>query len=383
MNKKISLPIIIVSSLLLGFYIGYIKAKKSEMSISDMYIQKQKEVKRSSNMQYEFEGPLIIVNSREFTFLDLPLQTQKTIIGESIEYRQRLNEILKGFGVQYMVAITRNPNQEVDSSVFTDIVSFYDGIVTDQEVEDVYNKNIKVFPVGHDKKLTLGKIKVQMIVNKITEFTNMEGAKYLSTGQLVYKIKNPPLPSAWLKYENAPVLKFSDDAKIKIKLVMNYSCEKCGNLQKDLGELLEKYDPKKLEITLLHYSNKHLDTSYYFNKAILCLRDQSETAFWKLNLELLGRTKEISLLKEDDLDKSREILEQILKSGTFADVNQEKIFECVKDETSGNKNRKYLLTIQNDFQYLTRLPFPLVFINDTRIEYSSGSLLQAVENFVN
>jgi len=133
----------------------------------------------------------------------------------------------------------------------------------------------------------------------------------------------------------------------------------------------------------LHYSNKHLDTSYYFNKAILCLRDQSETAFWKLNLELLGRTKEISLLKEDDLDKSREILEQILKSETFADVNQEKIFECIKDEANSSKSRKYLLTIQNDFKYLSRLPFPLVFINDTRIEYSSGSLLQAVENFVN
>jgi len=353
------------------------------MSISDMYIQKQKEVKQLSNMQYEFEGPLLVVNNREFSFLDLPSQTQKTIIGESIEYRQRLNEILKAFGVQYMVAITRNPNQEVDPSIFTDIVTFYGGIVSDKEVEEVYSKNIKVFPAGHDKNLTLARIKVQMIVNKITEFTNTEGAKYLASGQLIYKIKNPPLPAAWMKYDDAPVLRFADDPKVKIKLVMNYNCERCGNLQKDLGELLEKYDPKKIEITLLHYTNKHLDTSYYFNKAILCLREQSETDFWKLNLELLGRVKEITLLKEDDLDKSRELLESIFKAGNFPDVNQGKVFSCIKDENEKGKIRKYLLGIKQDFQYLSRLPIPLVFINDVRVNYDSISLLQAVNQFVN
>lgn len=380
-NNKILVSASIIIALALGFYIGTVRNNKKD-NIADLYVKESQKQEKKEVRQSEIEGALLRVKGREFRFTDLPSQMQKSIIGESLNYRQNINELLKGFAVQYLVAKSKNPNVEIDPTTFPDIVTFYDGIVKDEDVEEVYKKNIGVFPMNHDVKQIKAQIKVQLILNKITEFTESEIEKLVEANGLTLLLKNVSLPINWFDYEQKPKLTNAEKPEIRINLLMSYSCASCSVLGAQIGELVQIYDPKKIQIGILHISKKHLDVGYYLNKAAMCVHKNDRSDFWKLNLKLLSKSKEISLLKEDDLDNARKILEVAFGEAELRSLTMDQLLTCIRDDSDKNDITKYLTSVMSDFRFTQRLPLPIIFVNESRVDMTGGTLIETVRIFL-
>lgn len=382
MKNKNSVVLAISFVLVAGFgmYIGNIMAVKGKGSVSDLYASKSTDnAKRFDEFQY----PLMKFRGKDLYLVHFPNRMQVAIIQKKMEYNQTLNELIKSFAVQYTDELKKD--EKLKSTNLPDLITTYRDLVSDEDAENVYQKNINKFEKGHNKAQIIVNIKIQMLMNRIVKKTNTTSKELEEKGVYSSLIKGVKIAPNFLEFPGAPTINPNKKAKVQVKILMNYTCANCKKLTKEIGELIKKYDSSKFSISLIHYSHRDLDLNYYFNKAALCVNKQNAGAFWRFNLDLLNLSPRTSLFKTDDLDKGKEIIDEVLKHKNYTDLNKKDFNLCLKNEEVDKKQNKkspisrYLTTVRNDLAFLRRFPFPIIFINGRKSASASKTILQSVE----
>lgn len=367
----------------LGIFIGNIWSKKnSEKNVSQLYIETNNKESRKAIAVNEFEGPLLEVNDQQFSYDNLNISSQKALMKLSLDYRHQVNEILSGFAVEYAISQIREPGKPIKSNELPDLVTFYNGIITDEDVRKVYEKNKDKFPPNANQNHIILQIRIQLIAAKISEITDIEASKLIKEDKIKYYFKNLSMPASWLSFENSPKLTDSESPLISLHLIMNYNCRNCEKLNAQIGELLQQYDSKKIQLTLIHFSESFLDKEYYLNKAAVCVYLENKNDFWKFNLELLKRNNEIVLLKMTDLDKSREIIEEIFKSNKDLKTSITKVLSCIKDEEETSVAKRHLVSITNSIKFISFSNEPVFIVNGVKVDLKEKTLLKAFKSVV-
>lgn len=373
-NKLIYASAILIA-LGFGFYLGNITEAKKHMNPQNIYKTKKGE---RAELIDDFLYPLFSYDKKTYYFYNLPEDTQKRLMRERINYYGKVNDILKAVVAQHKVSKDKSKENKEEKILglreLPDLATFYHYLVTDTEVQEIYDRNKSKFGAKHDPDRTMLEIRIQLLMKRILSETESTVSKLQKEEKYHFENRDPFLPLKWLDFANSPTKSKGRNPALEVHVVMGYGCENCLELGEELQILLKEYDPAQISVTMLHTSNSFLGKTYYLNKAALCVHDQDKDLYWDFNFALLKRNQEIRVLKVDDLDKTKAIFESEIKKPSFSKIDRKKFDECVKEERR-DKDDKYLSPIASemrkisyDMKFLSGLGEPVVLINGRRLD---------------
>jgi hypothetical protein len=350
----------------LGFYLGTVSSSKKGDSARNAFISEANKPDKIVKENF-FDIPLFHFSGKNYSLKDLPIPAQQELARDLIIAQRKASKLIKSIVTQSVSS--NKKNGLLDFKKIPDVTSFYNNMVSDAEVDELYKKNIQKFAKDHDPTHIKLNIRVQLLARKVTEHSE----KVISDlyDKKTYFIYNnlPSFPKEWLQLEEFPRLGTPEIAKYRVDIFMNYLCEDCPKLAEQVGDVFKAFDPKQIILTMVPVSSKSLSVDYYVNKSALCFYEQDKSLFWNYNIKLLSRAKNLKLLRDDNLDRARVILDEILSSKAFDMIKKDEIFSCIKNEKRG-KDGKYLNPVvrrlrvaKEKFQFLTVFPLPVILIN--------------------
>ncbi len=377
--KKSNIIVSAVVALLMIGYFGYLGFKGMKQK-ENIFLAKDKVEIETLAPNREFLKSLRY-KSRTFTFDELPLEIQKRIKNEELIAHQKMQTILKDFLVRFHV---KAKNERDIFSVTTDdlppLIEISKKRVGMEKVEELYKKNIDVFPKDHKP----GAIKAQIYTELLTQDTYDYMINQLAD---VYRTADSRLPDApkidtkWILTEKFSPSYGSEEAPFHLIWIGFYGCLECKNFTQDLGLLIQKYGFDNFRVTFIPWTKRDIDAYAYLNLTAFCLREQEgDASFWNFHSLAMNKSDVLKKIKYDDLKMARGFAEEILKS---VQIKQEKIKSVLACSKNLNQDNKLLVEMTKAKQKLNFLPdvySPMAFLNGRFLDLEGRSLFLAVDD---
>lgn len=372
--------------ILFAAYLAFIWVKKSGQKDDNVFLSATKSGYTSAALVDGDDQILIRYRQDSFRLKDFPEDIQKRIRNEQLTAHIKIQTILKDYVARYH-ALTKKAEQDgkkFDVKNMQTLNQLAAQRIEKGKVDELYQKNIEVFPKNHKPDEIKRQIYVELVAKKAYEFINI----FLSEAYLKEGVKLPLAPRIPEKWFNELPMKFdfgSKNAPNHLIWIGNFGCERCETYTADVGLLIKKYTADNLKLTFIPWTKNAIDSLVYLNNLAACVaKEYSTKEFWKFHALMMSSSKEIKVLKPGDYKEAEVFAKDrflALKEGLSLS-DWEKINKCGRNTDLTNTLFVKLQETRRDLSFVPDLDGSNFFLNGHGLDLESRRLFLAVESLL-
>jgi|GEM_PF-2907002 len=372
--------------ILFAAYLVFIWVKKSGQRDENVFLSATKSGYTSAALSGGEDQVLIRYRQDNFRLKDLPEDIQKRIRNEQLTAHVKIQTILKDYLARYH-ALTKKAEsngKKLDGQVMPSLNQLAAEKIEKGKVEELYKKNIKVFPENHNPENIKRQIYVELVANKAYEFIKI----FLSEAYLKEGVKFPLAPKIPEKWFNELPMRFefgSESAPNHLVWVGNFGCERCETYTADVGLLIKKFSTENLKLTFIPWTKNAVDSLVYLNNLAACVaKEYSAKEFWKFHALMMSSSKDLKTLKPEDYQRAEGFAKDrflALKEGlTLQDW--EKVNKCGRNTELSNSLFAKLQETRRDLGFIPDLDGSNFYLNGHGLDLEARRLFLAVESLL-
>jgi protein-disulfide isomerase len=377
MKRSLVIAGVLVILCAAGYFLTVFQNKLTPHEEANPFIQlakSQPKQESSQPLQKKIDETLLTLGARKITLNELPRETQIELMRERLASYARETAILKDYAVRQYVKdkAEGNPIGLGSSENLPTLASLVSPQVDDQQVENIYNQNIKKLPTNHNPDYVKFQIRLELLTQKSFDFLKSNLQVIHAQTELIFK-EPPALKMSWFSIKDIPFLGNDANPK-KLFIFGNYQCQKCAQTDIEMGALLDKYGLNDFSLHYFPFTEKTTGTSYRLAKLALCINHFQPQIFWKWHVAMSQRASDFST---QDEKKADELAYNIAKENGVDNLN--KIKQCQDDKK--NTHEKTIEAIHEMMRILPENTLPIVLLNGTFLDLDGRNLILAVDQY--
>ena len=369
MKNKLVISILVpLLTTMLGFYAGYhIKRDQAPEANSPEFnpflFAGSQTTDNTTQTGYsnplDLKGDLVRITNQSFRFETLPVRTQEEIYKIQLNYYESLKSVLEEFTIRFYNAINLIGAEDVDIEELPDPGHYFGELVTDEEVEQAYLKNLHQLREGMSPQIIKEQIRIELTIAKASNFITEKIEELKSKDIFELLFISPQAPLFTINYNDYYGLRNKNGNENKVlAFVSSFFCQECRAYNKQFEKMVQE-DNFGYDFYFVAYSD-HLDSPDAIAHHVSeCIYQQNPNEFWKYYFTLFNFTDEqIKTMPQNLLELRRFFISLASK----LHLDQKKLEKC-----SGVENKEVLSKIQSQilkYRNLLGARTPRIFVND-------------------
>ena len=319
------------------------------------------------------EHPLLILDNVTYTNENLPLKTQYEIFKENQAHHEKINAILKEFSIRSHAA--HAINAKISNNELPQLTQFINSEVKPEMIEQLYQKNKKLFPKDHDPVKIKTNLAIDVFADKVYTFfektlTSLYASKSISLPSLP-----PAIPADLLNFDYFPKLG-THGALNQLIVLGNYTCPNCTQLNRELTASYNKLTSEKLEVTYVPYGVTDKINSY-INRSALCVFSQSLDSFWKFHIQLIENSSMLQkYVATSNMIDTKALINKMIKA---YEITSPQFEDCLNGKDANIINAYN--DIDKKINFLPISNYPVFILNGRKLDLEGRTLEQALDQW--
>jgi bacterioferritin (cytochrome b1) len=377
MKKPNLIAGVVLIAIVISYFV-YVAIEKNQKQKNIFLAKRNVEIESMVNTKkYE---KVLRYKEREFKFGDLPIETQKKIVNEQLKAHMAINLSIKDFLVRFHAAAKKkNEYKNLDIKKIPAIGEVTKVLVPEEEVEKIYSENLSKFSKDHDVKFVKQQIRFELYSDKFYRF--MQGNIIDIFKTVDAKLPAAPIiPDEWVETKGISPSYGNPDAPNHLIWIGHYGCPECSGFTEDLGLLIQKYGTKNIRVTFVPWNKNDIDSYAYLNTMALCVKDNlSEQKFWAYHSIAMNQSNTIKGMKNNDLQRARNFVKEVMKSNEFTEEQQKKAFDCIGELKESNETLQKYVASKRRLKFLPRITSPMVIFNGRLMDLEGRRVFHEVD----
>lgn len=374
-------PNIIAGVVLLAIiisYFVYVAIEKNQKQKNIFLAKRNVEIESMVNTKSYIK--VLRYRDREFTFKDLPEPIQKRIVNEQLKAHIAINTTIKDFLVRFhALAKSKNEYKNVDLKELPAMGDVAKILVPETEVEKIYQENLSKFSKDHDVNFVKQQIRFELYSEKFYQFMLGNVIDIFKTTDTKLPA-SPLIPEEWVVTPGISPFYGSKDAPNHLIWIGHYGCPECAGFTQDLGLLIQKYGTTNMKVTFVPYNKNDIDSYSYLNTMALCIKEKvSEQRFWAYHSIAMNQSNSIVGMKNNDLQRARSFVKEIMKSNEFTAEEEKKAFDCVGEMKETNPMLQKYVAAKRRLKFLPEITSPMVIFNGRILDLEGRRIFHEVD----
>lgn len=385
--KKMAPVVIPVFVFLVGLFIGYRlfstqKTPENSKQVSENFnpfLVKSKTGNSDSKIPdlYNLPGNILTVHNHNFTQAQLPLEVRLNIYREQVAYFERVRAVLTEFGLRINAVVdSQIPISSYDK--IPQLPEVYSYLVTPEEIQEIYNKNLDKFPKDMSKDEILLSINTQLLTERLVRKFKEDSIQLEKSKKLKVYENAPKIPDGAVPYDRYFQLG-NREGDIQIFFTGSYFCEECFEYDKVFVEIFSKYGERVNFFYFPHFQNL-MEAPGIFARAGYCLYKQSPNVFWQYHYSMTQSYADYSKRFEKSTNPDK-VYEYVNSKISSLEYNKEGFNHCFSEKNADTMTELYKLS--RIVEHIGLGSIPAVVLNGRKLPLTvSENLDVIIEEFL-